>query len=689
MSASGCRLVAVIVGCLAIAGGSIRARAEQVTRKIELDASEALERGMEIDGVQHAESGDGVSLYDSNLIEDDGPGIGPDASFLPANQRSPVVKVGGLVQLKKVLHVDRPGAMVVRLFTSQHVDVRINGTAVKLDADDRYPTVPDELLKQGDNEIVVTCPADRPQTVKIARRSDILRNAPERKDNPPRSFRSDDGGKTWQPLDGEAMVRLFLLQYPTSGSFASPVIDLGCDEGTALASGPVSVRSIALHSQGSLPPKTTIGFLVRSGTTPVYEAAHWSDWHPTTTPIAPHARFVQWKAVLGSTDPVVTPTLRNVSLQAVVERETPPAWLAGLTATMVNDPEIRYTSIPFEYEDPANPHLAAIRSKYHLDEVVSGSKSELEKLVKLRSWVHAQWKYHAPAEGWFPAWDADEILTHKQGFCVHYAIVYMQCAISLGYQTRYVFGGHPGTLPEGHEVCEVWSNQFNKWMLMDPEGDLHYVDPTLHDDVPLSMVEIHDRLLKTFYAGKIATYDNRPRSPAPSPWIAICRGPALQPETVPPPGNAPQKQWGPWIKWLNVRYMPRNNFFGRELPVPLEQGFHWDWPDYYVWHDATTPREWAYRHFIGRQSDVNWSINQVHFSTEASAKQNVLTIQLGTATPYLDTYLVSVDSSAYKPSEANFTWPLHPGKNRLEMRVRNTSAVLGPISVMEVEEKGK
>ena len=218
---------------------------------------------MEVDGVQHAESGDGVSLYDSNLIEDDGPGIGPDASFLAENQRSPVGKVGGLGQLKKVLQINKPGATVVRLITSQHVDARINGTVVKLDADDKYPVVPPGLLKQGDNEIIVTCPADKPQTVKIAKRADILRNAPERKDNPPRSFRSDDGGKTWQPIDGEAMVRLFLLQYPTSGSFVSPVIDLGRDKGAAVGSGPISVRSIALHSQGNLPWKTTIGFLVR------------------------------------------------------------------------------------------------------------------------------------------------------------------------------------------------------------------------------------------------------------------------------------------------------------------------------------------------------------------------------------------------------------------------------------------
>jgi hypothetical protein len=356
-----------------------------------------------------------------------------------------------------------------------------------------------------------------------------------------------------------------------------------------------------------------------------------------------------------------------------------------VTVKAVRNPDLRYTSIPFEYEDPANSHLVALRAKYRLDDVVSGSGCELEKLVKLRHWVHQQWKYKAPTDGWFPAWDADEILARKEGFCVHFAIVYMQCAISLGYQTRYVFGGHPGTIVAGHEVCEVWSNQFGKWILMDPEGDLSYVDPTLQDNVPLSMLEAHDRVLRTFYSDKVATYDNRPRTPAHSPWLALCRGLSLEPEAIFKPGDPPPAEWEPWMKWLNVRYMPRNNFFGKELPVPIEQGFHWDWPDYYIWHDATTPREWSYRHFVSRRSDLNWSINQVRFSAETSEKENALSLRLGSVTPYLQTYLMNIDERGWKPTDESFSWPLHSGTNRLEMRVRNTSGIEGPVSSIEVE----
>ncbi len=105
-----------------------------------------------------------------------------------------------------------------------------------------------------------------------------------------------------------------------------------------------------------------------------------------------------------------------------------------------------------------------MRRKYELDAVVSGSASETEQLVKLRDWVSRQWKYQPPAVN-YPAWDADEILRRKYGFCVQYAMVLMQAAISLGHQARFFFGDNPGGSYEGgHEVCEIWSNEHRKWI---------------------------------------------------------------------------------------------------------------------------------------------------------------------------------------------------------------------------------
>jgi hypothetical protein len=658
------------------------AAAESVARTVMLRADDAIERGRVVN-VQKNAAGDGAILSDSTLIEDDGPGIGPDADFLDANLKAPVNILGGEIRLKKVLNIARPEAMAVYLYAPKEVNVEINGVRLKSPATGKYRKVPPELIKRGDNEVVLFAPPRSHYPVKIAQRSAILKNAPDRKDQPPRSYQSVDGGKTWKAIDGEAMVRLHLVQYAAEGSLVSPVIDLGHHDGELISSNSASTESVNLKRDADLPKGTSLEMLVRTGTTPVYDSETWGQWQVTHAAIPAGQSYLQWKAVLKTTDPTATPTLRKISVEAKVKNADTPAWASHISKLELQNPEPRYTSIPFEYEDPFHPRLVALRRKYKLDDVVAGAYSETEKLIKLRSWVSKQWKFKPPVDGKYPAWDADEILQGKRGFCVQYAIVYMQCCISLGYQARFVFGDQPGTIAAGHEICEVWSNEHRKWILMDPNNDEHYVDPAT--GIPLSMLETHDRLLQTFYPnGKVATFDNRPRKPAHSPLIAICKGPSLTPDAIYKAGDPPPAEWDNWTKWLNVRYMPRNNFFAHPTPAPIAQGFHWDWTGYYIWHDAQTPMEWHYRNFIQRRADVNWTINEVRFAPRYAAKEGTLDMQMGSVTPYFQTYLINIDGGGWKTSDANFAWPLHPGANRLEMRVRNTSGVEGPISSMHL-----
>jgi hypothetical protein len=68
----------------------------------------------------------------------------------------------------------------------------------------------------------------------MARRGDIVSNDPSYKGRPSRSFRSTDGGRSWEPVDGEYMIRLQLTQYLEKGELLSPVIDLGKMRGEEL-----------------------------------------------------------------------------------------------------------------------------------------------------------------------------------------------------------------------------------------------------------------------------------------------------------------------------------------------------------------------------------------------------------------------------------------------------------------------
>jgi hypothetical protein len=653
---------------------------------ITMSAAEAFEQGQGAFAVRLSDSKAAV-LYDRELVEDDGPGISAD-QLAPADQRAPAETIAGNIWIKKVLHVERPEAFEVRLYVPHDVVVTVNG---KLAADvppwvttmpvrlGAFPAIPAALLKKGDNEIVVHAHAD-PVTLKIAKQEFILRNAPDRQDRPRRSFKSTDGGKSWQPIDGEYMIRLQLVQYVREGHFLSPVVDLaqGRDPAGPLRSS-VTVKSVKLAAEAETPKGTSVELALRTGPSPLYEAGLWSDWQSGKTAgaaIPEGHRYGQWRAMLKSSEPLATPALRSVTMQAEVAVAPPPAWAAKVTVKDFHNEVIRYTSLPFEYEDPRHPQAVALREKYKLDEVVKDAKSEFEKFVMLRNWVAQQWKFQAPC-AYYPAWDADDILTHKTGMCVQFAIVYMQCAISLGYQTRFVFGRPHGT---GHEVCEIWSNEYKKWIYMDCSGNFHCLNS--QTGVPLSLLEVHDQMLKAYYPdGRVAEYDGQTHPERLSDALVKCRGLDLGPT----PGHKDgHDNRGVPRGWLYLWLMPRNNFYAHQQPVPLVQGFSWDWPDYIVWEDAQTPRQWIYRYYTSRLADRNWTINQVCFDAAWGPTPQTLAVQMGTVTPYLETFLVNLDGQGWKPSDRKFTWPLHEGRNRLEMRVRNTSGVEGPMSFVEL-----
>ena len=507
---------------------------EPETCRLTSHADEAFQEGQGAWDVRLYDGG-AVGLYDRVLVEDDGPGIGSDAEWMKTD-RAPTTEIAGERRVKKVLHVAHRQAMEARLCGPAGVAIEINGRPTEAQPGTRFPQIPVSLLRDGDNEIVLYCRGAASQRIKYATPGDILRNAPERKDRPRRSFTSYDGGKTWEPLKGEYLVRLHLVQHVPQGHFISPVIDLeqgrrkpGQPNDRRLLT-PASIESVALKADATTPDGTGVELAIRSGRSPVYEAALWTDWRRASAAFPPGHRYLQWKAVLTSRDPLQTPLLRDVTVEAKVRRQPTPAWAGTVKMVDFHNERIRYTSMPFEYEDPLHPRLAALRRKYKLDAVVSGGASETEQLVRLRDWVSRQWKYQPPAVN-YPAWDADEILRRKYGFCVQYAVVLMQTAISMGHQARFVFGENPGGSYEaGHEVCEIWSNEHRKWIFLDGDVSLHYIDPKTK--TPMSMLEVHDLLVKTYYQGRPATLANRPQERQLSDAIAICFGSSVTPGSL-------------------------------------------------------------------------------------------------------------------------------------------------------------
>jgi transglutaminase-like putative cysteine protease len=558
--------------------------------------------------------------------------------------------------------------------------VLFNGKLVDTGHSDKFFRIPVEWVKKGENEVVLRGGAKDQTRLKLAARKHILEGDPARTNRPPRSFRSTNGAQSWEPLEGELTIRLHLAHYAPRGSFSSPVLDLASDNDDPYGLAPKAVRSIAIRPEADTPPGTTLAFALRFGATPLFDRHHWTAWQAASTPPPKDCRYAQWSAMLSTEDPKRSPWLKRVTLEAQLVPEPVPAWATGLSVATVQNAEVRYTSMPFTYEDSAHPRLQALRAKYRLDQVVSPGKTELEKLVLLRDWVAQQWRYHPP-EGHYPAWDADEILSRGEGMCVQYAIVYIECCSALGYQARYVCGFHPGTLATAHEVAEVWSDDECKWILMDPTRNEMYVDPK--SGQPLSLLETHDRMMKEYYGDAAATYAHRPTKPSWSARIALARGPSVRPTDIHGLGDPPPKVWPPWTKWLSLCCLPRNDFYSQPRPLPRLQGWNdWDWTGFWSWYDAQTPRDWRYRHFTCRRSDLEWTLNQVRFGLAYGNRAMAMNVKLATVTPNFDTFLVSLDGKGWTPSGSELVWDLHSGANRLDMRVRNTAGVLGSLSTV-------
>jgi hypothetical protein len=89
-------------------------------------------------------------------------------------------------------------------------------------------------------------------------------------------------------------------------------------------------------------------------------------------------------------------------------------------------------------------------------------------------------------------WDAQHILQAvwndpSIGFmCDAYAATYVSACVSLGLNARMIHLGDDKY--NGHYAAEIWSDEHDKWIFMDPLYDRHFSLP----DTPLSAVELHN-----------------------------------------------------------------------------------------------------------------------------------------------------------------------------------------------------
>jgi len=678
-----------------------------VVRSLKLEAARLYQQGL-AENLRFDHRRQTVTLYDWRLVEDDAAGCG-----WPFEQDI----LGPEVRIRKLLTVDSPAAEQVWLLIYHGVEklwesepheaplaADVNGHKIQVTLKQKWNAVEIDpaILVEGDNEIVLSAAGGSlPPVMPIAGRQSILANEPQRKGRPQKSFKSTDGGRSWSPglgqggsAAGEYMVRLQLRQFVCCGTYVSPVVDLADPDGKEQIKSPAEVSGLLCAVDHEAPEGTSLMCLVRTGPRPVFDAAAWSQWQPIAAgqPQQARGRYCQVQLLLATTDPLTTPAVKSLTIEAEVQLADPSTTARLSVREFRNHPLIR-SAIPFQYEPLDHPSLKELRQTYRLDAVVEGADSQFQQIVRLNHWVAEQWKWHPPDP--YPEWNALEILEKlpggesRGGFCGQYAIVLAQCCLAMGLQARFVFGSLPGVL-YGHEVTEVWSDDYGKWILMDPNMDRYYLDPQTRE--PMNALEIHRSILEHFFktnsigdeAHNIAAVDEDAfQKFLDHGPVAVHGGTVAGPDWFDP--RRAHLMWG------HPGMMPRNNFFSKPRPLPRAHGLGlpWSWNGYRLWYDRQTPRRRHFAAHTDRECDFYWNLNQVDFTLEATGQPAVLTVTAETTTPDLDALLVSVGGGLWAPSAMSFAWPLSRGDNTLRMKTRNTLGVEGAMSVVGVNYTGK
>jgi transglutaminase-like putative cysteine protease len=639
---------------------------------LQLEASRFFEQSVSRD-LRFSEERGAIELDAGELFEDDGPASGHSYQK-PGNQET----LTPTTWIKKELIIPNPQARAAYLvvLSEEPFEALINGVAQNFGDNQSgralyktYAFAPN-LLQAGRNEIILRTSG----RVAIARDDEFALGSRTRTKHPNRSAKSVDAGQTWDydhlgpggKLDGEYGVRVFLEHYHPEGSLTLPVMDVGNLEGKAVGSPITQIGPVKVTAAGEPGPTGRILVRARSGETYVPAAGTWSDWQVLAEGGGkiekPRGRYLQIALELSTRDPLQSPKLKGIRVEATTVCAQD--WTARLRVLEEHNQQIVRTSIPFEYEPLDHPRLKMLREQYKLDGVVQGATNELELMLRLAQWACNFWDWPNHITDYYPPWDALEILKPYKdgrptgGFCQQFNVVFLQACESFGLPGRAISisqGRWQEKRPGGgHEIVELWSNEWNKWVYVDGALAWYLLDDTT--GLPLSMWELRQRQLPTLRG-----------EPVPALRVVAAERTKNKQFVWNGLGGPKPLNW-----YLELRLIPRSNFLQEKSPLPLNQGTEeWSWTGHYVWTDAEVPAGFLFGHRVTKHSDFEWTLNQAHYVLEPGKEPGVFRVHLDTETPSFETFLAEIDAGEKKPVFSGFTWTLHPGKNQLRVRPRN------------------
>lgn len=343
----------------------------------------------------------------------------------------------------------------------------------------------------------------------------------------------------------------------------------------------------------------------------------------------------------------------------------------------INNKKNRYSSFRFAYQPYNDIRLEKLAKEYKLNDIVANSSDEFEKLVRLRTWCRSQFSRNdfQPIMENFNALHVLKRNLRNNGFqkvplgyyspCNFFPLFYSQVLLSMGYTAR-ICTISSNKNYRGHGLVEVWSNQWDKWIAMDADLNLHYIN---RKGVPQNILNLHNQR----YLNEVE--------------IEIVYGKKYS-------GDSGKMQVSPQLNKRNISDMinyssyfliddMRNdwltNHYSKGHPVKSSELF---------WIDKKLPAGFILRDKTSLFDDFYWTLNRTTIKSKPLNNKFLSKLDLffDTYTPNFDYFIVEVDKKEKKIiNTPYYKWPIHSGANQISVVSVNKFGVIGVPSHITIE----
>lgn len=338
----------------------------------------------------------------------------------------------------------------------------------------------------------------------------------------------------------------------------------------------------------------------------------------------------------------------------------------------------RFPFTTFDYDASA---MANLRKSYDLQDVVSGAPDEWTAQLLLKQWVHGRIMDGDPRLSPRHAQDILELAAKGEKFyCTHFAVSYVECAQALGWEARKI-GVDRRHGPEGlesthHGVAEVWSNQFCKWVVIDPQSDLHFEKK----GVPLSAWEIRAEWLKNHGVNVDHVVGVPPHSEVKKPAIVWW-------------SRKDEDETATYF-WL---YISDNASTGTDDST-CKRIFPQDSANAHeTWYQNDNENHRSRLHVgylknlflpTDRIEDAYWTVGVTELDIQ-EASNGSIRFSLESYCPNRTGYEVAFDEGRWElvQDETSVRWILHHGRNTLRLRTVNRGDIRGPETALLLKLK--